>query len=313
MDKTLHITNGGVVTSYLKELQVKGEIVTWQEMLCEGPTLENVHSEALISERSAFLNEFYNVELDLNKIDFALTQLDNANARYSEVVLWFEYDLFCHINMLAVINLLRQKGIDLPTYLVCSGRVSGSNELKGLGELSSGQLMAHYKNKVKLTSTDLDLATTLWRIYCGIDHNLFKPYIVQTSSFKYLNTCLKAHLERFPDTITGLNILETNILKMIKENDIKSKHHLLGYTLNYQGFYGFGDLQINRIIDDLAPFYTVLEEGIQLNKIGHEISLGQRNALGEFKTNMVYGGVKKYAFQFSKEENKLIKSPLYAD
>lgn len=313
MDKTLHITNGGVVTSYLKELQFKGEIVTWQEMLCEGPTLENVHSEALISKRSAFLNEFYNVELDLNKIDFALTQLDNANARYSEVVLWFEYDLFCHINMLAVINLLRQKSIYLPTYLVCSGRVSGSNELKGLGELSSGQLMAHYKNKVKLTSTDLDLATTLWRIYCGIDHNLFKPYIVQTSSFKYLNNCLKAHLERFPDTVTGLNILETNILKMIKENDIKSKHHLLGYTLNYQGFYGFGDLQINRIIDDLAPFYTVLEEGIQLNKIGHEICLGQRNALGEFKTNMVYGGVKKYAFQFSKAENKLIKSPLYAD
>ncbi|MFS4481862.1 DUF1835 domain-containing protein [Hyunsoonleella sp. 2307UL5-6] len=313
MDKILHITSGGVLTAYLKELQIEGEIVTWQEMLCEGPTLEIVHSEALITERSKFLNEFYDVELDLKKIDFALSQLDNANDRYDEVVLWFEYDLFCHINMLAVLNLLRQKDISLPTYLVCSGRVSGSNELKGLAELSSGQLMAHYKNKVRLTDDDLELATTLWNIYCGIDHNLFKPYIVKTSSFKYMNNCLKAHLERFPDSETGLNLLETNIIKIIKENDIKSKHHLLGYALNYQGFYGFGDLQLNRIIEDLSPFYTVSEDGITLNRQGHIISSGKRNALKKLKSNMVYGGIKKYNFQFSKTENKLITSPLYVD
>ncbi len=312
-NKILHITNGGVLTSYLKELQVKGEIVTWQEMLCEGPTLEVIHSDELISKRSEFLSKFYNIELDFSKIDFALTQLDKASERYTEVVLWFEYDLFCHINLLAVINLLKQKNIDLPTYLVCSGRVSGSKGLKGLGELTSGQLMTHYKNKVRLKQEDLELATTLWGIYCGVDHNLLKPYIVKTSSFKYMSNCLKAHLERFPDSVTGLNILETNILNLIKENEIKSKHHLLGYALNYQGFYGYGDLQLERIINCLSPFYTVEENRIELNRKGHEVLLGQYNAAKEFDNEMVFGGVNKLDFQFSKTENKLIKSPFYAD
>ena len=30
--------------------------------------------------------------------------------------------------------------------------------------------------------------------------------------------------------------------------EIKSLHHLLGYALNYQGYYGFGDLQLKRLI-----------------------------------------------------------------
>lgn len=309
----LHITNGGVLTSYLKELGIEGEIVTWQEMLCEGPTREIVHSDELIEARRDFLKEFYTIELDSNKIDFALSQLNDANEKYAEVVLWFEYDLFCHINMLAVMTLLQQKNINLPTYLVCSGRVSGSKELKGLGELSSGQLLKHYKEKVRLTNKDIELAKTLWRIYCGIDHNLFKPYIVKPSSFKYLSNCLKAHLERFPDSITGLNIIETNILNIIKDNKINSKHHLLGYALNYQGFYGYGDLQLSRIIDNLHPFYTVDNDKIELNRKGHETIHGQYNASGDFKNNMVFGGVKKLDFQFSKSQNKLIKSPFYAD
>lgn len=307
MDNTiLHITNGGALTAYLNELKVEGEMVTWQEMLCEGPTQEIVHSTDLIEKRGAFLNSFYDIELDLNKIDLALSKLDHANDRYKEVVIWFEYDLFCHINMLAVINLLKQKDIELPIYLVCSGRIPETKGLKSLTELSSGQLMKHYKNKVKLNDDDLELATTLWQIYCGIDHNLLKPYITKTSSFEYLSNCLKAHLERFPDSISGLNILEINILNLIKENDIKSKHHLLGYALNYQGFYGYGDLQLKRIIDNLEPFYVLENDYLKLNQKGQDIIIGKYNAFDELKDNMIFGGVNKHDFKFSKEENKLV-------
>ena len=53
--------------------------------------------------------------------------------------------------MLGVINLLHQKKINKPLYLICSGRVKGEKNLKGLTELSSDQLHDHYKNKVLLT------------------------------------------------------------------------------------------------------------------------------------------------------------------
>ena len=57
----LHITNGGALTSYLNELEVVGEKLTWQEILCEGPTQEIIHSDEFIKLRSDFLNTFYNV------------------------------------------------------------------------------------------------------------------------------------------------------------------------------------------------------------------------------------------------------------
>ncbi|KJD36091.1 hypothetical protein PW52_05595 [Tamlana sedimentorum] len=309
--KPLHITNGDELTQVLTDLNIEGEIIVWHEMLCEGPTQEIIYSEDFLEKRKKFFDETYDIEIDEDRIISELGKLDNAH-EYSEIILWFEYDLFCHINMIAAISLLQQKKINLPISLVCSGRIEGEKDLKGLSEISSKQLQKHYKNKTLLTSKDIDLATTIWGIYCGIDHNLLKPFIVKSSSFKYLSNCLKAHLERFPDSITGLNILETNILKIIKEHEIKSKNHLLGYALNYQGYYGFSDLQMSRIIDKLSLFYTEEDKKIELNRKGYEAILGKTNASNQVDDNMYYGGVERLTYQFSKTENKLIKSVLNA-
>lgn len=303
----LHITNGDNLTDYLNELDIAGEKLTWQEMLCEGFTHTTVSSDNFLSSRASFLKDFYDVDLDINELKEELNKLNNIDG-FSEIVLWFEYDLFCHINMLAVISLLQQKKITLPVYLVCSGRISGEKNLKGLSELNAEQLLNHYKNKVKLNADDIQLVVTLWGIYCGKDHNLFKPYIVKRSTFKYLSNCLKAHLERFPDHKTGLNILERNILEIIRDNDIKSKNHLLGYAINYQGYYGYGDLQLSRIIEKLSIFFTVSKDSIKLNRKGHEALLGTHNFSTELNNNMIFGGVNKFDFQFNSLQNKLVKT-----
>lgn len=306
--KELHITNGSVLSQKLLELDFKGEFLTWEEMLCEGPTFEDIDSEAFFKTRKTFFASVYQLELDVNKFKSELSKL-KSSLEYSEIILWFEYDLFCHINMLAVISLIKQKNINTPVSLVCSGRVSGSKNLVGLSELTTNQLIKHYKERIIFSDEDIQLAKDLWGIYCGHDHNLFKPYIIKSSSFKYLSNCLKAHLERFPNSKSGLNVLETNILEIIKKNNIKSEHHLLGYALNYQGYYGFGDLQILRIIDALAIFYDSTSSGITLNRKGHEALLDQHNFFSEINNTINYGGVSNADFQFSKAHNKLIKTP----
>lgn len=303
----LHITNGTILTKTINKLGIEGEKLTWQEMLCEGPTSELLDSEEFFNLRKSFFNEFYDIDLDIDLIKNELDKL-NHTENYSEIILWFEYDLFCHINMVAVISLIQQKKIELPIYLVCSGRVEGEKNLKALSELSSEQLIKHYKNKVLLDEKGIDLATTIWGIYCGIDHNLLKPFIIKSSSFEYLSNCLKAHLKRFPDSVDGLNIIEKNILEIIKKRTVTSKNHLLGYALNYQGFYGYGDLQLSRIIDQLNIFYTIENDSLVLNRKGHEALLEQRNFALEIDNNMAYGGVKKIEFQFNESENKLVKS-----
>lgn len=308
MDKQiLHITNGSNLTSYLTELDIEGIFLTWEEMLCEGPTVAGIDSEEFFKVRKTFLKDVYNIEIDEDEYKKELSKLNKVD-NYSAIILWFEYDLFCHINLMAVISLLHQREIVLPLYLVCSGRVEGESSLKGLAELSSEELLNHYENKIELNENDIDLAIALWRTYCGKDHNIFKPYITKPSSFPYLSNCLKAHLKRFPDSKNGLNTLEENILEIVRTNDIKSKHHLLGYALNYQGYYGYGDIQFERLINNLSIFFAETEESLTLNRMGHEVLINQHNFAVELNNNIDYGGVNRLNFQFNTDENKLIKT-----
>lgn len=304
---SLHITNGHNLTDFLNELDFEGEILTWQEMLCEGPTAEVIDSDEFFRVRKDFLLNLYDIEVNEEEFRSEISILNHPE-QFSEIVLWFEYDLFCHINLFAVISLIQQKNISLPLYLVCSGRVDGEKDLKALSELTSQQLHKHYADKIKLSDEDIDLMKSLWKTYCGKDHNLFKPLIVKKSSFPYLSNCLKAHLQRFPDSKTGLAGLEVNILNIVDNYDIKSRQHLLGYALNYQGYFGYGDIQFIRIIEKLSRFFDDSEKGIKLNRLGHEAILGQHNFSSELKSNMYFGGIKKYDFHFSKTQNELIKT-----
>ncbi len=306
-DKTpLHITNGSSLTSYLQKLDIKGDIITWTEMLCEGPTTKDIGSDAFSKARTTFFKETYDADYNDSGFIKELDKLDELES-YSEVILWFEYDLFCHINLIAAISLLKRKKVRGPIYLVCSGRIDDEKDLKGLSELTESQLRAHYKAKMELSVDDIALAQKAWDIYCGDDHNLLKPLIVRPSNFKYLSNCLKAHLRRFPDVRSGLNTLEYNTLKLIREHAVKSRHHLVGYTLHYQGYYGFGDVQLKRMVDRLAFFYDESDDALTLNRNGHLALEHQKNFLTELQTDFYFGGTNKADFLYLKKENKLIK------
>ena len=310
--KILHITNGSSLTQYLNELDFNGDFLTWHEMLCEGPTKLNIDSESFLTVRKDFLNDFYDIEIDESEYKMELRKLNDIE-KYSEIVLWFEYDLFCHINMIAIISLLNEKQIKLPISLVCSGRIPGELNLKGLSELTPEQIDQYFKNKIKLTAKDIDIAVSVWQIYCGKDHNLLIPFITKKTAFEYLGCCLKAHLNRFPNSISGLSALEHNILKIVSKYEIKSKHHLLGYALNYQGYYGFGDIQLMRIIDKLDMFFEEKDNHLKLNRTGHEVLLMHRNFASDLNDKMIFGNVTRIDFQFNKQENKLIKTILHVN
>jgi hypothetical protein len=313
-ETTLHITNGNALTDYLLSLDMVTEtnVITWQETLCVGPTVEEVASPEFIKARIAFFKSFYDIALSKKEITSELQKLDDTS-NFTEIVLWFEYDLFCHINMVAVISLLEQKGIYLPLYLVCSGRVEGEKGLKALGQLNPKQLRSHYDSKVKLNLDDIALAKHIWKIYCGKDHNLLLPLITRPSSFKYMSNCLKAHIKRFPDVRSGISTLEYNILKLVKENTITSRHHLVGYALHYQGYYGYGDLQLARVIDVLSLFFNETENSLTLNRKGHLALEHQHNYQTEMNNTIYFGGVRPLDYKFDKQQNKLIKTIVNAN
>ncbi|MDO1500611.1 DUF1835 domain-containing protein [Winogradskyella maritima] len=303
--RILHITNGQVLTDYLQSLKYEGDTLTWQEMLCEGPTIAKIDSDEFLDVRKAFLKEYYDIEVNTAEVKSEISKLDSAND-YDEIVLWFEYDLFCHINLIGVMNLIHQKEITTPLSLVCSGRVDGNDRLTALPELKERQLHQHYKARRLLTEDDMQLMIALWRTYNSKDHNIFKMYITERTDFKYLSNCLKAHLKRFPDSVSGLSTLETNILKLIDEKRIVSEGQLLGYCLNHQGYYGFGDLQFKRMLKYLASYFEMKDKSYQLTEHGKRAITGITNEASIVKNTMIYGGVNRLDYHFDVAQNKLI-------
>ncbi|AXG71307.1 hypothetical protein KORDIASMS9_03564 [Kordia sp. SMS9] len=306
LQQTLHILNGDSLTPRLAKLGITDDQLVWREMLCEGKTAYDLKSDAFKEARMEYLKQFIDTEMTYDT-SFLIPLLTTNFAKYTSVVLWFEYDLFCHINMMAALSHLKHLKITGNIYLVCSGWIEHEKNLKGLGELSDKQLKTHYQEKIELTKDDLELADTLWKLYCSDNHIDFKKYVTTSSSFPYLSNCINAHLKRFPNISSGLNVLESHILKIIHKEEIKNTRQLTGYILQYQGYYGFGDLQIARIIEKLAAFYDTKNDRLTLNRIGLLAIDEMKNFYDQLSDNTTFGNCHKYSYCYHSSEQILTK------
>ncbi|MGB5499998.1 MAG: DUF1835 domain-containing protein, partial [Maribacter sp.] len=258
MSSLLHITNGDSLTDRLQSLKFKGDIITWREMLCEGKTLTNVGSESFWKTRFEFLNKNYKVSKSwfVEKTLKEYRSLCN-HKQQDQIVLWFEYDLFCQINMLAVISWLKTHRKYAQISLVCSGNEDETDKMYGLGEVSDEKLQELYDNRTELTMNDIEFADYVWQLYCS-DNPIRLENLTdfKNNQYHYLSDAIKAHLKRFPTIKNGLNDIENHVLRLSFEKKPKSKKELVRTVLMDQGVYGFGDSQYERIITTLKPLYA---------------------------------------------------------
>lgn len=306
--KLLHVTNGDDLSQKIIDLQLTGDVITWREMLCEGPTSMEVGDEEFVMLRENFLANKYGISETQYQSDFLeeLIKLAAING-HDEIVLWFEFDLFSHMNMLALISFLIQNKKTGPFSLVCSGKLPGEKEMVTLTELKDKFLKQHYEQRIALTPDDIQTAQLIWELYCSNNPQRLASEIIKTTNFEYLSSSIRAHIERFPNVNTGLNSLEINVLKLIDEHHIDSLNHLLGYALKYQGYYGYVDVQMERVIQKLSPFYETTETGLNLNDEGKQALAGTKNYYQNLKDDECYGGVNKYDFLYDPDKHALLK------
>ena len=306
----LHITNGDSTTNYLKKLNFQGDFITWREILCEGKTSTDVGSEHFWKSRFDFLKQSYKVTKK-QFIDLTLKEYRNLcnHKSQEEIVLWFEYDLFCQINMIAVISWLKRYRKGRKISLVCSGEVKGSNKLLGLAELTEKQLKTQYQNKTELTIDDIEYADYVWQLYCSDNpiklQNVYQYQ--QNTTFKYLIDSLLVHLQRFPSIGNGLNNVENSILDITVNSALNSQDELIRKLLQQENQYGFGDLQYKKQVNDLKDYFSSFSP-VKLNKTGIKVQQQLLNTYANMRNDFSFlGGAKKYNFLYDDTTQKLLK------
>ena len=305
----LHITNGDCTTKLLQNMLFEGTIITWREMLCEGKTISDVGSESFWKSRFSYLSKNYNITKK-HFIDYTLKEFRNLCKQKSqeEIVLWFEYDLFCQINMIAVISWLKKHKPNAQISLVCPKHKTDASVLLTISELTTKQLKSAYKHKQELTVDDIELADYIWQLYCAESPlQLQNVTIPKSSIFTYLPDAIKAHLKRFPTIKNGLNTVENRILNTVSEHHFKSDLDLTTNLLKNQGFYGFTDIQYQRKISRLKGLFKSFTP-VMLNDLGYDVLQKQQNYYHSIRTDNSYlGGTLKYNYLYNQIDGKLLK------
>ena len=307
MKSLLHITNGDIFTEKLKSLSLKGDIITWREMLCEGKTLCSVGSESFWKTRFDFLNKNYNISKSLY-IEKTLKEYRSLcnHKQQDHIVLWFEHDLFCQINMIAVLSWLKEHRPYAQVSLVSSCKET--DKLLALGELTDEKLRELYENRKILTQDDIEYADYVWQLYCS-DNPLPLENLgnFENHQFDYLSDSIKAHLTRFPSIKNGLNSIENKVLEIADAQKPKTKKQFLNQILSSQKLYGYGDTQYNRVLATMNPLFASLNP-VRLNNIGKQILGHKTNFYATIRDNESYlGGVLKYNYLYNTASDRILK------
>jgi hypothetical protein len=241
----LHIHNGDASAEVLKKSDVGGEHFAWREALLDGPTPADLAGEAWRAVRARHLAEAYGVDeaearRGLVRLEAGLDDV----ARHDEVVLWFEHDLFCQVNLLYILDWFssREPG-NTRLSLVNVGEFPGVDDFRGLGQLTPAQMASLLGARVPLTERELGLGADAWAAYRSPDPRAITSLLGRdTSALPFLRSAMLDHLARFPSTSNGLGRVEHEALAAVGSGREAFDDVFRAFG-DARPTYGYGDFQ----------------------------------------------------------------------
>jgi hypothetical protein len=214
----LHITNGDSVSRTLRLTGLRGTILTWKDILHEGPTPTGLTLEEMSQIRAQFLADcalgsYEEVLADFLHRDATLAQF----ATHQEVILWFEHDLYDQLQLIQLLDWFSSQDRTASTIsLICVNAFPGITPFLGLGQLNPSQLRSLYKTRRSLTEEAFTLGSEAWKAYCSPDPKAIETFLQKdTSLLPFLKAAFRRHLEQFPALQGGLSRTESQILEVI--------------------------------------------------------------------------------------------------
>lgn len=244
-----HILNGDALANQLPST-IKGEILVTRECLVEGDVSGNTLNEFLLN-RATHITTTYGESIENYQKNVASQILSISSIpNQSQVVLWFEEDLFCQVNLWFVSSLLVGKKID--AFLV----LPVGDIQYGFGGMDAKQLVEAYNTRLKLSENQLQSFAELWHYYKNNNLNQLEIKGNRTGQyFPFVSKAISAHIERVPKKNNELSILDEKMLKMIEKHGKENFVKVFQEFSSKESVYGFGDLQVKHLFDALVEQY----------------------------------------------------------
>ena len=210
----LHVANGHATTGLIELSGLPGRTQIWCDPLNEGPVPGGISDDELLLVRARFLashpDQAGEVAADLKQWRHTV---DHEEA-YSELVLWFEHDLFDQLNLIQLLTYIGSRARSKPVSLICIDRFPGYPHFKGIGELAPHDLDTLFPTRRPITAQQIAVAKAAWAAYRSSDPRALETFLkTDSSALPFLAPALARHLEEFPSERDGLSRSERRMLE----------------------------------------------------------------------------------------------------
>ncbi len=235
-----HVLPGDSVAGEFKKTGIDGEMIVCREAFIAGPIDADTLDDFWTERAHYILTEYGEDEIEYHeKVADELAKLSDLTAA-DEINLWFEYELFCSVNMWFCLSLL--KGSGAVVYRVEPIGLDEADRWDGFGKFEADDLKACFELRSKFTEDDIALGADLWQAYRRRDYDRL-THLETTDSprFPYLKEVVAAAVVQYIHPLETINAIksggETDLCKIFVEFKKRA------------GVYGYGDRQIERLLD----------------------------------------------------------------
>lgn len=240
-----HIASGDSLAEDLTKCDIGGEIIVCRECLIEGP-LDGDSFEDFLNTRAAFISETYDGSSAgyYEKVAAEFEKIKRIPVD-SEVNLWFGSDLFCQANMWFICDMLG-RAANSPKIFRVFPFEKGEPSLDFSSD-ESDDLKKSLKMRQKFSGDDVQLAQSLWKAYkAGDNRRLSELSKTGSVCFNALDATCRAHIERFGD-----DPRPQRVLNEIMSDGKTDFSHIFQEFSSREAIYGFGDLQVRKMLENL--------------------------------------------------------------
>jgi len=238
-----HVLPGDAQVKGFNDSGIPGEVIVCREALIYGP-IDAGDLEQFWTERAQFIvGEYGEDEIGYHdSVARELSRLQDVEAG-DEVNLWFEYELFCSVNMWFCLSLLKDTGAVV--YRVEPLGREVEKRWDGFGGFTVDEMRAAYELKTRLSNDQVKLGAELWQSYRSKDHGQLKQLAAKCDSdcFPYLKEVAAAAAEE--------DIQPLEVLREIRAGGITDFEKVFTEFRKRAGVYGYGDLQVQKLVDSL--------------------------------------------------------------
>ena len=250
-DSIIHILNGDALGEQFPT-DLPGNTIVFRECLIEGP--KNVVAfEEFFESRAAYLSDAYDPSVkERYSLELSTPLMKMvADLKPSEVILWFEEDLFCQANFWFVCYFLVRFGFNGKVFWVKPSGVAKYN----FGLLSRKALTTVFKGRLLI---DIKKIAPLWLAYSSNNSDELIRLVQELSHLsEYIMPAAKAFKDMNTSSIEQSRPY-TALLEITKKLKPSSFGKVFVEFSQKEAVYGFGDIQVKRIFDEMVRGNTGL-------------------------------------------------------